>query len=464
MALEAWSLGLTARDTGLRSASTRDPLGFEIIWTTFGGQAIPALSTVSRGMASFCALVAHTWCVDTWLEQTELTSRVLQAHSPIRLRLMMALESLHAFAVASTTSPGDPRRRNLPGIDSAAALLADHDTASLHVGLDAEHDVLVNQPGMGINGRYRRPLMNAREPLLDEHGHLHPHPADARWAMLRDDYAELREEAWRLFDALTAARAFRVPLDDPAARALMEQSVTLRDMRRNTALAAQLTEAFGLHLESGTLHRALFELLDPAAHNDAARLYRQALDHIDSEAFRDTIADAATRAEHRAKLNDVIALEEILWRVDVIFDRLWQRDLSPELFTVEGPAGPADLLAELGERREDLARLRERARRHRSNALKRRLEALARLLDQTDDWLGFLQFLVHTLHAEVVIQGRSGSTPWVALEGRRARVLNGGHSPAPDRLGWRRSYYIPTLVEFCRDARLSEAEPGGEPT
>ena len=98
-------------------------------------------------------------------------------HTANRKPLMVrCLECVHALSVASSGGT-DLERRNLPGIATATRKLAGD--AEVTVGLDPHHDLLVGQAGMGIGGRFRRPLMDG----------------DAN-ALLRDDDTLAREGAF----------------------------------------------------------------------------------------------------------------------------------------------------------------------------------------------------------------------------------------------------------------------------
>ncbi len=61
------AFGLTTRDDKLLNSGSRDPLGLEVIWTSFGARMVPRLSTISRGVGSFAAHLAHTWIVEEYL-------------------------------------------------------------------------------------------------------------------------------------------------------------------------------------------------------------------------------------------------------------------------------------------------------------------------------------------------------------------------------------------------------------
>jgi hypothetical protein len=439
---DTWgAFGLTATDDKLLSSSSRDPLGLEVIWTAFGARVVPRLSTVSRGVCSFAAHLAHTWIVEEYLSARP--GLELEVNGPLKPLMVRCLECVHALSVASRGG-GALERRNLPGIATATRRLAGD--AEVSVGLDPRHDLLVGQAGMGIGGRYRRPLMDGEAgALLRDDDTLNREGAygDELVGLLEAEFTPLHDAAHALLDALCKAGSAEHALAfTKVPDAMIEASAGLRRAGRpeNADLAMLIARAFGLEPGSTSLQR---RLLDAAEANQT---------HGSPTLFAALSSQDLGEAE-RARVEDVRMLEEVLWRLDLTFDQLWRRTVMPahvdETFTqLLGRADDLHGLATLSE-----------------GTAKARLSELYDLLVSSTDALTFARALANTYHARVA-RNRSGGTPWVVVSerpgGLEVQIIAGNHDPALERTGWRRAYYVPTLREFGVDLRRLTATPEGD--
>ena len=439
-----WQFGFTARDKSLQSASTRDPLGFELIWTTFGSRVVPKLSTVSRGATTFCVVLAHALLLDRFERERGFLG--LANADQKRQALTLHLETFHALAVAHVTASGQSHlRANLPGIDTARRRLSRETPPSVK-----EH-LLVNQGGMGMSGRYKRPLVDAEVGLLDEQGRLLDHARSTLEDLLsplRNDLDLVYGVLETIADSKDEELLFIAGDEGPFGEDAILASASLRDLSGEMkSLLPVLAKALKIEPEGSAQHE-LYKLIDPESPRSPRVLYTQLLELLDGE--------------ERQRAQDVIDLEEILWRVETLFDRLWERSLTPELTRIEYNGEQEDMLSSLADRQAHLRRLKQCAPKN-SPTLLARLDALEKLLEHTDHWSAFFQHLANVFHSEVVMQARPGSSPWVSVFERQARVLNGGYTPAFNKKGsWGRRYYVPTLTRFKADVlsitELSEVE------
>lgn len=438
--MTGWQFGFTARDKSLQAASTRDPLGFELIWTTFGSRVVPKLSTVSRGATTFCVVLAHALLLDRFERERGLLGLVNVDQR--RQELTLHLETFHALAVAHVTASGQSTlRANLPGIDTARRRLSKETPPSVK-----EH-LLVNQGGMGMSGRYRRPLVDAEVGLLDNQGRLRDHARSTLEDLLsplQDNLELVYGVLETIADSENGALDFIPGEEGTFGEAAILASASLRDLSGEMkSLLPMLSRALRIEPEGSAQHE-LYKLIEPESPRSSRVLYTQLAMTLDGE--------------EQQRVEDVIDLEEILWRVEALFDRLWERSLTPELTMIEYNGEQEDMLESLADRRANLRRLKQRAPKN-SPTLLARLDALDKLLEHTDHWSTFLQHLANVFHSEVIMQARPGSSPWVSVFERQARILNGGYTPPFKEKGaWGRRYYVPTLTRFKADA-LSITEP-----
>ena len=426
------AFGLTARDDKLLSSGSRDPLGLEVIWTSFGARVVPRLSTISRGVGSFAAHLAHTWIVEEYLAARP--GLELAVNGPLEPLMVRCLECVHALSVASSGGT-DLERRNLPGIATATRKLAGD--AEVTVGLDPHHDLLVGQAGMGIGGRFRRPLMDGdANALLRDDDTLAREGAfgEELVALFEARFTPLRDAAHRLLDALCDASSTGHALPfSKVPDALVDESARLRRAGQdaNAELAMLIARAFGLEPGADTLQRRLLDIAE--AHNE-----------MKSEPLFEILSAYDLDEDERVRVDDVRRLEEILWRFDAIFDQLWRRTVTPE----HVDAAYSGALERAG----DLSALIDRA----DGTAKTRLGELHGLLVSSGDALTFARELANTYHAQIA-RKRSGGTPWAVVSeaqaGLEVQIIAGNHDPALERTGWRRAYYVPTLREFGADLR-----------
>ena len=409
----------TETDSKLTSSSSRDPLGFEILWTQLGERLIPHFSTISVGATNFGVCLVLVWLVDSYLEQNRdrpFSDGEQWRHA--RDGLLIVAEALHAYSSLRVNGS----REGILGGRKAARRLGNEGSPQISP-FDSEA-LLVRQLAFGVYGRYRRAL--ASMDLLDDRGHLEDSAPVEPIVRSCPELTGLRDAAHAFFDRVRDADDHRVPLDVFEG---FEQMAALRRHEVRRAFAPHLVEAADLADDSEKLVAHVYRALElPYRGTSHARDVFYAL--ADSDALS---------AVQRQQVLDVCRAEELLCRFEALFDSLWSGAIDYER------ARP--IIAEIRHRRDDLTVLGRRPKT--SPVARRRLDVLAQVADResVDD---FIRALVRRYHRDTIADYRNNAA-WVTFEGDRVVILNNGYSPPSDPLdgpGWSRSYYLRSLASF----------------
>ena len=89
---------LSDRDNSLLASDSRDPLGFEILWVTFGHSVVPHVNTQSIGARNFIAAAVMQWLVDEWLKQHAGDLERLRSELS-RSECLLVVDSLLVYSV-----------------------------------------------------------------------------------------------------------------------------------------------------------------------------------------------------------------------------------------------------------------------------------------------------------------------------------------------------------------------------
>ncbi len=421
----------TEPDPDLQQTGSRDPLGFEILWTHFGARVVPHFSTVSRGAINFGACLTLIWLVDSYLEKRQLKGfRADTKTRPARDGLLVVAETLSVLSAirhfGSALSGGVlgslNGRRRLQQFEGAPP-----------VGPFADQQLLARQLNLGVFGRYRGALYSMG--VLDGRTHL-THAAKLELAETLEYLEPLQSLVHSFFDKLVEADEHECSFDDFAQREAdghsgSEWMAALRKRRVRKLFAPVLVDAARVAPNSDTLIRRIYSKVSPE-HSSPA----------DTDALFAELEKSLQNSDERERVKNVRRLEEILQRFDRLFDHLWSIDHLDE-------ASVRTIVEDLLERADDLDLLLNRS--STSGMVRERLEGLAKVLEQATP-LGVVAALVEQYHRDIVAESR-GATPWVAIESGRVTVLNSGYAaPAKlDRRGWRRAYYVPSVADFKRE-------------
>ncbi len=421
----------TLPDPDLQQTGSRDPLGFEILWTHFGARVVPHFSTVSRGATNFGVCLTLIWLVDSYLEKRQLqVFRVDTNTRPARDGLLVAAETLSVLSAIRHF--GHELEGGVLGSLNGRRRMQQFD-GSPPVGPFGDQQLLARQLNLGVFGRYRGALYSMG--LLDGRTHLAP-AARLELAEAFDRLRPLQSLVHRFFDGLVEADEHTRSFGEFAAaeadgRTGSEWMAALREAPIRRLFAPVLVQAAQVAPESDTLIRCIY-----------AKVSAQDSSPADADALLAGLLESLDDPDARERVRDVRRLEAILQRVDRLFDHLWSVDHIDE-----ASVGP--VVDELWEGADGLELLLHRS--STTGMVRERLEGLAKVLEQATP-LGVVAALVEQYHRDIVAESR-GATPWVAIEAGRVTVLNAGYgAPAKlDRRGWRRAYYVPSIADFKRE-------------
>ena len=409
----------TEPDSELTSSSSRDPLGFEIIWTQMGERVIPHFSTISVGATNFGVCLALVWMVDTYLKERDLSvfSDGEQWRHP-RDGLLIVAETLHAYSTIAL----DPQAKNLFGGQKAARRL-NNQGAPLISPFDSEA-LLVRQLGFGVYGRYRRALSSMD--LLDDDGHLE-NPEIIEDILRRcPELSGLQQSVFAFFDDIRRADDHRLSLSQFTGS---QQMAALRRKPTRRHFAPLLIESADLADNSDELIAHIYRELDlPYRGTNHAR-----------DIFGRLSESNVLTDQQRERVRDVCRVEEMLLRFEALFDHLWSGRIDTE--------GCQPLIADIHGRRTDLQTLA--LRQGLSDITRTRLRKLADIAESNDPD-EFLRALVDDYHRDTIADYRNNSA-WLSFDSERIVILNNGYSPPNQPLNgpsWSRNYYLRSLASF----------------
>lgn len=410
---------LTEADAELTASSTRDPLGFEIIWTQLGGRVVPHFSTISTGATNFGVCLTLIWLVDSYLDETNaFVFTDGEQWREARDGLLIVAESLHAYSSIRVHD----ERTGILGSQKASRRLQNEGVP--HIGPFDREALLVRQLAFGVYGRYRRAL--ASMGMLDDSGHLED--PERVGSIIRDcpGLDGLEDAAYWYFDQVREAGGHCVSLDDFEG---LEQMAALRQEQARRAFAPHLCGAAELTEDSQKLIAHVYRELDLP--------YRGAM-HARDVFYR--LADSGTLTGwQRERVLDICRCEELLLRFDALFDQLWNRRVDVE--------ASQPLVDEIKNRRGDLTALAHRP--ALSSIAQERLRTLAEVAERQSP-TAVVRALVRDYHRDTIADYR-GNSEWVGFDGDRVVVINTGHSPSSEPLEsptWRRNYYLQSLASF----------------
>ncbi len=175
----------TEYDDALSLSLERDPLGFQVIWTYFGGQIFKGTTTsVATDIRNYTINLLHHAVVRELSMQNTVFWECLKTKSQnneteARTKLILLLEMMLAYSAVTETEAW-PDSSGILGISSARKRWSEEAGINNVIDLsqpsnDPRKDdftgfktLLVRQSGLGINGRYKGPFQKMG--LLDESG------------------------------------------------------------------------------------------------------------------------------------------------------------------------------------------------------------------------------------------------------------------------------------------------------
>ena len=398
------------------SGSSRDPLGLQPVWSHFGRQLIPSLTTVSTRSHHFSRLLVSLYCRDRWLEEHQDTR--LSGTEPI-----LIFEVLHAYSLRSEYDDiGDTPGKRRVEINWKETK-GDPD-----IGYGPGQQILRNQAGVGISGRYFTPLV--RMGIVNKEGRL---TADVPIETL------FSQEVVTLQRAVTKVLAMIEETSKPqpysrfpkSARRLMT-TLLPRDGHITQEEIDFWKKRIGIAGDQHPLVRRCAEYLRQIPEN-AEHVTRTVIEHL-------------LQGENDSKCRQIVEsirdCEVFIAPLQKLFDELYNSGSLPRF--EDSPKTHAW--------REQLKRARPAflALRIEGHELGRRYRSLLEI-DVDGKTPTFANTLIR--HHQGVAEGKGG-TPWIAMEGTKAHALNAAYTPwdwkRMDETTWTNSYYMGSLRSILR--------------
>jgi len=457
----AVNIFVTDPDDELLSSGTRDPLGFEVLWTNFGTEALPYVNTQSIGAVNYVVVSVLQHWIDEYVHDRgdDLSAYLENETEQISLveGLTVVAEQLLVYSVLERGE--DPSR--LYGVQTASRLSG----RDVRVGPFDDQTILARQQNTGLFARYEAPLTEMEVFEESWNGGRRPRLEGVWRSRIEERFDGLRHDAeefsatlkgiFDVFDGVIEEGGTEVPFSRfREVSGAVDGMCRLRSLESVGRVAGELEEAMGVAGEAETSQRYVWEVLGSDS-------IREVGDLDPCEVFKKA-QERAGEGETAQTLNDILRLESVLAPVEVVFERIWHttgRVRDDEIVT-----GCVDWLTD----REkavwhDLERLRkDRKPMAGSRAGQYRLSELARITRETSEPLTFVRELVD-YHREIMDE--RDANPWVELDGGRAEALNTGYAPQDHEDWWQaedkwgsRDYYLGEFRDFRED--VVEAKGG----
>jgi hypothetical protein len=286
---------LSLLDDRARPKGSRDPLGFELIWTHFGRKVVGNLTTITSSWRTFSVgLLGFYWCNqlcrDTHPQEKQV---VLQQH-------FIRYEQLAAYLRSSAND------HELLGITRVRTRLGEQHE-SICIGTDAQDLILSDQISYGIWGLYSTALRES--------------------GLVRGDFRELTQQGLDIASQIDAG---------------LEKAwywAFIRGEKKAVAVAdlAEHGKRFVKAIAGKKVKDTLIERLlrGPADHRRQLALY-ETVQKIPSEILRQdglstaqfiaAVRDKSSSPELTQSLDDILRVERLLVTANILFDYCRRKD------------------------------------------------------------------------------------------------------------------------------------------
>lgn len=286
---------LSSLDERARPKGSRDPLGFELVWTHFGRKVVGNLTTITSSWRIFSvALLGFHWC----------NQLCRDAHPQEKLGLLqqyfIRFEQLAAYLRSSSSD------HELLGINRVRKRLSGQ-PRSIPISVDPSAQILSNQLSYGMWGLYSTALRES--------------------GLVKGEFRELTE------DGLAIASAIEADLDKAWHWDFMrgnKKSVTPEELARcskkfTRAIAGdKIKDAVIKHLLRGPVgHRCQHDLYE-AAKQVAKPVLQQ--DGWSTARFIDELCAQTHSSELRQAFDEILRVERLLVTANVLFDYCRRKD------------------------------------------------------------------------------------------------------------------------------------------
>jgi len=160
----------TLPDSDLSQESSVDPMGLQVIWTTYG-QAIfnEKLTTIANDLRIFTFNLFHNYFINNLykyhIEELQVAKgryKGWQSDADVKAGLLMFLEDLvtWVFFLHKEESGTDTDRLGILGMLKARSAYYSKDQNDIYLTANKRAGLLKNQLNLGMSGRYKGPMMN----------------------------------------------------------------------------------------------------------------------------------------------------------------------------------------------------------------------------------------------------------------------------------------------------------------
>lgn len=426
-------------DPRAKPKGSRDPLGFELVWTRFGRQLVGNLTTITSSVENFAvALIGFALANQIAASQPKENRHAVVRDSFLRFE-QVAGYLRYAYSKSKQSRGSDPNA--VMGITRVRATF-DNDRTDIDIG--SVYPILSDQASYGMWGLYSAAL---RMTKLVEGDDRIPTRIGQEFAAVMIDQLPLE------------SRSFINECAKPAGR----HQITKQEVERYSGAFQRAIS------ESETRRKLLLTLLrggaDEAPHPAQQQLFEMVENLAEANALPENIPDLIQQAQARPQYQDlnlvltaISQLERLLVAVNRIFDFLRTQEGS-EIKSVA---------AVMAERQFDFSHLPEvlpvvPGAGGASFANRDRLDAINTYLRK-----GSLELAMREIIAlnDVIMQQRSGSTGsgWVYLDGDRIRVRQlregfGLDDISQDGLmsDWDYNYFLASYLAIANRELVEEA-------
>ena len=334
----------TEYDDTIAAEVLRDPLGLQVIWSDLGQRIFQyRLTSISNDIRNFSINLFHHNTIRDLFKQNKLTlSEKQKKHfrndSVLKMGLVLFLENLMVYSLFDLNERGD-ENASLEGLLGSLNARTQWKTENRNpmISTSSEHELLVRQISLGINGRYKTPFM--------------------QMGIINRDYSySLDNDIWKDIERLFSdsnkwskrVNELKLVLEDIVSKACRVSSsapnielpykrcleiasnrrTNLRNLYRdvfgNTSIIPPKVKKFLMNqmgLNEGAA-RALYAALTKNAANMNDRNY-QAI-------FSASLHEEMT-AEQKKLIEDIVQVEPHLSRLSYVFDRI----CIPETYAVD---------------------------------------------------------------------------------------------------------------------------------
>jgi|GEM_PF-3156028 len=450
----------TEYDDSIAAEILLDPLGLQVIWSDLGQRIFRyRLTSISTDIRNFTINVFHHHVIRGLFEQNRLVlsekqKRHFQNNSSIKTGLVLFLENLMVYClldVSEEDGEGVSLEGLLGSLNARSKWVAE--SRDPLISTDPEHELLVRQISLGINGRYKTPFMQMG---IINRDYAYP-LGSGIWKEIEGLFSggsnwsktvnQLQEHLENIICKAERAGASTSNIEMRYRECLnttSKRGADLRDLYRDAFGATAriplkvkkfLMNQMGLHEGAArALYIALNEHLSFMKDKDFESIFRAALNEEMPE-------------EQEVFLRDTIQVEPHLSRLNHFFGRI----CSPQTYSIDDIQEEAETLLEISvQQADEIQDIRSRIVRGDTTAA-HRLRSIADVLlsKDVDTFVSSLQ----EYHQEVM--DFRNLPAWFSLRGRQISHGTKMIAAAVDSFDyrhpkWIHDFYLNTLISLQR--------------